>query len=420
MKNKIERLENNLAFSKCVCILLGVLLVVSLLLNVYLVHELNSDENGKETADVSDESELFEMPDKALDYNLADCVKSLGKYKDLEVFIDEDNVQTVTVEEYADYVLSELETTYEVPKGDKTEYGDLIDLQIRGTIDGVDFDGGSMNLPDYQIGEESYFTGFDDYLVDITVGSNKAKTFEVELPEDFDPFNGENPEDDGEESDTVDLAGKLAKFEVAVSSAERSITYDCETVTDDILAANTTYSTVEEFMEYCEDFVKGYNDYYDKQARRSALLNEIIADSEVEIPDEYLQQELAIYILQYTNIYATYYDSLEEYLETEEGITYEEFLTESEERLKSTVTNLAVSLKLAEVEGIEITDQGIQDYIVDLVEGSYYEGSEPEEIYDLYKTKYMTGEDFIKRMALSTKVLDELLEFQTFVSENSN
>jgi len=413
MKKRITELSQQVRILKVANVVLATFLILSVLMNC-VVYFKDGKDTKKVVKEKSESTSTFRRPKKAIEYNLADCVKKLGKYKGLTVTIDKDD-DTLTKEDYADYVLSQLDTTYTLPAGEKIETGDLLKVNIEVTVDGQTFNGSSMTLPDYELGQDAYCHGVDARLTGYKVGTKEPLKFSMKLPEEFDPFDGETPEKEEHENLLPsDVAGKKADFKITLVSAERSIKYDHKTISDDILIANTSYKSVNEFMKYCEDFANDYNTYHEKQAKRTTLLAEIVENSDVEISQDVKDQELAIYLDQYTKMYASQYNSLQEYLEQSGGQTYEEFVQDSRERLDSTLVNLAISLKIAEEENATISKKEITNYVKDLVKGSSYEESSTDDVYSLYDSEFMKGEDFVKRMALSTKVLDSIAKSATF------
>lgn len=82
---------------------------------------------------------------------------------------------------------------------------DRLTISFSGECEGENFTEGRIENFQVEIGKKQMIQGFDDNLIGLTVGANKA--FDLSFPEDY-----------GNE----DLAGKVGKFEVDVISVEES------------------------------------------------------------------------------------------------------------------------------------------------------------------------------------------------------
>ena len=110
--------------------------------------------------------------------------------------------------------------------------GDTVNIDYIGTVDGVEFEGGSTNGAgtDLVLGSGSYVDNFEEQLYGSHPGD--AVTVEVTFPEDY---------------DSEDLQGKDAVFEVTVNSI-----YVLPDFTDEFVAEHLSdvASTVDEYKEY--------------------------------------------------------------------------------------------------------------------------------------------------------------------------
>lgn len=110
--------------------------------------------------------------------------------------------------------------------------GDTLNIDYVGTVDGVEFEGGSTDGTgtDLTLGSGSYVDDFEDQLIGSHPGD--AVTVEVTFPEDY---------------TSEDLQGKDAVFEVTVNSI-----YVLPEFTDEFVAEHLSdvATTVEEYKEY--------------------------------------------------------------------------------------------------------------------------------------------------------------------------
>ena len=71
----------------------------------------------------------------------------------------------------------------EVTKRTKVQEGDVVNIDYVGRIDGEEFDGGSAEGYDLEIGSKTFIEGFEDGLVGSKVG--ETVTLELTFPKDY-------------------------------------------------------------------------------------------------------------------------------------------------------------------------------------------------------------------------------------------
>ncbi|MFI3214885.1 MAG: FKBP-type peptidyl-prolyl cis-trans isomerase, partial [Eubacteriales bacterium] len=156
--------------------------------------------------------------------------------------------------EYADdLVEADIQTqldTYPTLNTDMTRVaadGDTINLDYVGTIDGVEFDGGSTEGAgsDLVLGSDTFIDDFEDQLIGSIPGS--TKTVVVTFPEDY---------------SSEDLAGKEAEFTVTVNGI-----YD-ESVFNDTF--------VQTYLSAYADSAEGYRTYLKETNYATNLENYVI------------------------------------------------------------------------------------------------------------------------------------------------
>ncbi|MCD8068277.1 MAG: FKBP-type peptidyl-prolyl cis-trans isomerase [Lachnospiraceae bacterium] len=132
-------------------------------------------------------------------------------------------------------------------------------------MDGEAFDGGSASGYDLVIGSGSFIDGFEDGLIGVAVGD--TVDLNLTFPSDY----ANNPS----------LAGKEVVFTVTVN-------YVTPDMTDDnvALATGGSYSTVDEFEEFCRAYLEYYAEYEYQSDLDSAVIEAVISICTVsEVPD---------------------------------------------------------------------------------------------------------------------------------------
>ena len=132
---------------------------------------------------------------------VSDYVELPANYNAMSVEVEP--ARTVTEEEVEEQVQSAYEQHREAVETSRTvvKEGDVACIDYVGTMDGKEFDGGSAEDYDLEIGSGSFIEGFEEGLIDHRVG--EEVTLELTFPEDY--------------GDTT-KAGKDVQFDVTIKS----------------------------------------------------------------------------------------------------------------------------------------------------------------------------------------------------------
>lgn len=130
------------------------------------------------------------------------------EYKNLTVTYPA--VDAVSDEDVAEHAFDHLGHMEEKPASVEraAALGDIVNIDYVGTMDGVEFEGGTDEDTDLELGSGAMIDGFEDGIVGMTAG--ETKTIDVTFPEDY---------------DAEDLAGKPAQFAITLNAV-----YDIEAV----------------------------------------------------------------------------------------------------------------------------------------------------------------------------------------------
>lgn len=266
------------------------------------------------------------------------------------------------------------------------ESGDKINLDYVGSVDGVEFEGGSTDGAgtDLEIGSGTYIPGFEDQII----GHKVAENFDINVtfPDDY---------------TNAELAGKDAVFNITVNGI-----YTLSEFTDSFVAENlkaTGCTSVTEYRKYLED------SYYESQLDQY-VTNYINENSSVsKYPSKYLKQLMALKMYsdqssyEYMNqLYISYsgqgFSSFEEYT----GMSQEEYQASVDEAAKDECISILAYQAIAENNNISVSDDDIKAYIEEM----YGEGS-----YDTTLESY--GKPYLAQETLQNKVQELLVENAT-------
>ena len=309
----------------------------------------------------------------------------LGKYKGVKI----DKIDTeVTEEEVNAQVDRERENNARnIAVEDRpVKDGDMTVIDFEGFVDGVAFEGGKGEDYPLTIGSGAFIPGFEEQLVGAEIG--KEVEVNVTFPENY---------------QAEELKGKAALFKCTVKEIKEKELPEL----DDEFASEV--SEFETLAEYKEDIKKNLSERKAQEAKRAkedAVIDAIINDSDIEIPDPMLETEQrhmaddfgqriqmqGINLEQYFQITGSSYDTL-----------VEQIKPQAEKRIKSRLVLEAVAAK----EGIEVSEE---EYVK--------ETERMAEIYQMEaeKVREMLGEKE-KKQVMKDLAIQKAVDF---VVENAN
>lgn len=222
------------------------------------------------------------------------------------------------------------------------------------------FDGGTAQGQNLVIGSNSYIEGFESGLI----GVNKGETVDLDLT---------FPENYGAEN----LAGKAVVFTVTVNS----INVAADEITDEWAAGlgREGVSNLAELREYAKNTLTENNKEDYETAVESSVLNAVTSNSTfAEIPEKlvnrYLQQQNQM--LQYrANLFTMYYGQQVSAADVVNLLMQNEgFEGSADDYLKGVAKEMAEQYvmfqAIADEQGIEVTDQEIDDYLKEAYESA--------------------------------------------------
>lgn len=351
------------------------------------------------TEETSAEEETEEASEVDLTYRpgyVASEYITLGEYKNLTVDatkeeITEESIEARLKSNVGNFGTKVMETVTEGSVQD----GDIVTIDYVGKKDGVEFDGGSAEGYELEIGSGKFIEGFEDGLV----GVNSGETVDLELtfPEGY---------------QAEELAGQDVVFTVTVHEIKRMP----EEITDDMINTGTSgkYTTVEDYREYIRSFMEEDA----QEAYENTIINEVMTlvseGAEISGYPQDLVDYCAASMKAYYEQYAAYYSMDMESFVTAMGITMEEFEEEVLAAVERTLQAEFCYAAIAEAEGMEISEEEFQEALDSYMTmyTSYGYEYENEEAF----LAEIGGENIIRTNLLQKKVQDFMLE-NTIVNE---
>ena len=255
--------------------------------------------------------------------------------------------------------------------------GDTVNIDYVGSIDGVEFSGGSTGGQGttVTIGVTNYI---DDFLQQL-IGHKPGETINV---------NVTFPTDYGVD----DLNGKDALFVTTINYISEDVT---PSLTDDFVA---THWKVPYGWETAEQAAAGLREEMRITAVGNELWDQVLAAAEVSsIPQVFNDYQRTVITAYYTRMAENYNVSLEEFLQNVIGVsTMEEVFTQAQDNLEKNAKASLVIQALCEQLNVLPTDQDISAYF-GRTNGSV-DWSSFLERYGRPYLALLTREDLAKRM----------------------
>jgi len=272
----------------------------------------------------------------------------LGDYKELTV---EKQDREVTEEDVDARIKREQEAQAElvIKEDEAAENGDTVVIDFEGFLGEETFEGGKGENYSLELGSNSFIPGFEEQLVGTKAGDSKDVT--VTFPEDY---------------QAEDLAGKEAVFKVTVHEVKAKELPEL----DDEFAKDVDDS-VESLAELKEKYRAELTETKEKaaeDAKDEAPIRQAVENAEiVELPHSMVHDEVHRSMDEFLNNMQRQGISPEMYYQltgSTEADLHTQFEGEAETRVK---TNLVIEA-IAKAEGLEATEEDIENEIKELSE----------------------------------------------------
>ena len=226
----------------------------------------------------------------------------------------------------------------------KIKSGDLVNIAFVGKIDGKEFENGSTDSYDVEIGSNSLIDNFEEQLIGHKAGDK------VEVKVTF-PANYEEKS----------LAKKKAVFETTINYIKNVVSVPVK-LTDSFISKYTNYKTVKDYKAYVKKALAKDAEESFKTAQENAVTDALLDKTEVtKYPEDKLKNEIEFN----ENYYKEYAKSM--------GITYKEMIQqmgyddedtykkELEDYAKENVKYYLMCDAIAEEEGITVSDSDYKE-----------------------------------------------------------
>ena len=263
----------------------------------------------------------------------------LGKYKGVKV---EKQDTTVTDEEITAELEKERESnarTIEVTDR-AVKDGDIATIDFEGFVDGVAFEGGKGENYPLTIGSGSFIPGFEEQLI----GKNKDEEVEVNVtfPEDY---------------HAEDLKGKAALFKATIKEIKEK---EIPELDDEFASEVSEFGTLDEYKADIKAKLTEKKEKDAKNAKEEAVIDAIIADAAMEIPEAMLETQQRQIVQDFAQRLQMQGLSLEQYFQFT-GLDAEKMLEQVKPQAERKIKSRLVLEAIVAAENIQASDEDYEE-----------------------------------------------------------
>ena len=305
----------------------------------------------------------------------------LGEYKGLKFKKDKVEVTEEMVEHEVSHLI-EKQARF-VESEEKSEMGDFVTLDFKGTVDGVAFDGGAAQDFRLELGSHSFIDNFEDQLCGLK--KEESKDVVVTFPKDY---------------PAKELAGKEAVFACTIKKVEKK---ELPTLTDKLVADTTDFETID---EYKKDLREKLLEAEEQKAQRNfenQVIEAVVKASTVDIPAILIDNEVEHILKDLTQRLAYQRIGLEDYM-SYMGTTVEEFKKQKREEATHNVKARLVLQKIIKDNKLTATQKEMDEKIMK------YSKTTKDKLEDFKKSLSEYEKAYIENDVIMTKLVKLLSE----------
>lgn len=288
--------------------------------------------------------------------NYDDYIK-VGQYKGLPVETVKVKVTDEDVQAKIDEALEAAAKSEDLGEDDEIKDGDTVNIDYVGTIDGKEFEGGSAEGTDLEIGSGSFIEGFEDGLKGKHIGD--SVTLDLTFPKDY---------------QSEDVAGKDVTFKVKINSAKRTKT---PKYTDAFIKKNTKYKTKEDYEKSLKKSIRKEKEDEAKEEQKNELWSKVMENTEMlKYPEDQLKAYKENFSAQVDSMSEQYgvdrSEVIAQYFGAEDEKAFDKMIEESAQTLIK--QEMAIEY-IADKEDLEYTDEEKEKKIEEITAQGYDEDS---------------------------------------------
>lgn len=308
---------------------------------------------------------------------------NLGEYKGLELTKEIIDITDEAVDKELQNLRSRHAKLITIEEG-VVENGDTVTINFEGSIDGELFEGGTGENYPLVIGSGQFIPGFEEQLVGAKIGD--VVEVNVNFPEDYHA--------DG-------LAGKPALFKTTILEIKRK---ELASLDDEFAKDISEFDSLEELTQSTKKKLEEAATKGAESRLRYEAVKKATENAEFEIPQSMIDVRIDNMVDEFAQRLKYQGLSIEQYIQYT-GQTKEDMRKEYTKEAEAAVGSDLVLEAIAKAEGIEVTEEELNEQITKLAEAYRQEESKVREMLS------MQGQlDALKYSVKLEKAVDLIVE----------
>lgn len=273
----------------------------------------------------------------------------------------------------------------------KSRKGDVVVIDFKGSVDGVEFEGGAGEDHHLHLGEGQFIPGFEEQLIGAKVGEKIAVT--VTFPEEY---------------GSAELAGKEAVFDVDVKETREMV----DTVIDDEFAKTMGQEDLESLRTAIRGRMETEYGGFSRERLKRGLLDQLETAHDFSLPEGMVGSEFDSIWEQHEQAKAEQRSSDDESAKIEEDDSAKSDDEIKEDYRKIARRRVQLGLLLTEVgdkNNVEVSAEDVNRALVQ--EAQKYPGQE-KQVFEMYQSNPQAMAS-LRAPIFEEKVVDFILEMAT-------
>lgn len=307
----------------------------------------------------------------------------LGDYKSIEVEKVEYNVTDEDVERELKAVQEKNARIIDASDRE-TKEGDILTIDYKGFVDGEQFEGGTAENQELEIGSKRFIPGFEEQLI------GKKKGDKVEVKVTF-------PDDYFEEN----LKSKEAVFEVEIKDVKEK---ELPQLDDEFAKDISEFETLEEYKKDLREKLEKDAKNREKVEFENKVVEAVVESSEVDIPEVMIEHQIEHEINEFNYRLKLQGLDLDQYLQLTNS-TLDNLKEQIKPIAKKKVKTDLVFEAIGKKENVEITDEDV-DMELEKIAKEYNQENVEE-----FKENMKKGDlGFLEAGIMRDKIIDLLVK----------
>lgn len=283
---------------------------------------------------------------------------TLGKYKGVKV--DKVDVDVTDAEIDAEIAMERENSARTIPVTDRAvKDGDMTVIDFEGFVDGVAFAGGKGEDYPLTIGSGAFIPGFEEALIGAEIGVETDVN--VTFPEDY---------------QADELAGKAAVFKCTVKEIKEK---ELPELDDEFASEVSEYDTFEEYKESIKKRIADKKESDAKNAKEEAVIDAIIADATMDIPDAMVETQQRQMIEDFAQRIQSQGLSMEQYMQFT-GLTPQMLLEQVKPQALKRIQSRLVLEAVVAAEKMEASEEDFEAEVTKMAEAYKMENDKVKEL----------------------------------------